>query len=361
MMGKVRTITKKIITLALLACFCPALCSCGQQTIAGTENAVAQADTSSTICPQYASVKPKFVFTYAENQAADYPTSLAAFQFAYDVHEKTKGAIQIRVYTDAELGDETDMYKELMYGGVDFMRASLSGLTQYNPTTSVLVMPYLYESSEHMWEVLDGTIGQEIMDSFEGTGMVALSWYDSGARSFYMREPVYSLEDMKNKVIRIQDSVIMEDMVRLLGATPMALEYDEIYSALQVGKVDGAENNFPSYESKGHNEVAPYYILDEHTRVPELQLISSATYERLNEEEKTIICECARKSATYERKLWKEWEEKAKQKVVDDGCQIITLTEEELAKFQKAVQPVYETYCSDYMDLIRRIQEEAGD
>ncbi|MCR4588925.1 MAG: TRAP transporter substrate-binding protein [Lachnospiraceae bacterium] len=325
----------------------------------GSENTVAEADTSATICPQYADVKPKYVFTYAENQSADYPTSLAAFRFAYQVHECTKGAIQIRVYTDAELGDETDMYKEVMYGGVDFMRASLSGLTQYNATTSVLVMPYLYKNSEHMWDVLDGEIGQEIMDSFEGTGMVALSWYDSGSRSFYMREPVYSLEDMKNKVIRIQESVIMEDMVELLGAQSVALEYDEVFSALQVGKVDGAENNFPSYESKYHYQVAPYYILDEHTRIPELQLMSQATYDRLNEEEKNIIRECAQQSAIYERQLWAEWEQTARKKVLEAGCEIITLSEPELKKFQDAVQPVYETYCSEYMDLIQRIRDAA--
>ncbi len=359
-MNRLPGICRRAAAFLLSACLLT-LSGCGQQPIAGTDNAVAEADTSATICPDFAQVKPKYIFTYAENQSADFPTSLAAFRFAYSVHERTRGAIQIRVYTDSELGDETDMYKELMYGGVDFMRASLSGLTQYNATTSVLVMPYLYESSRHMWEVLDGDIGQTIMDSFEGTGMVALSWYDSGARSFYMREPVYSLEDMKDKVIRIQDSVIMEDMIRRLGAIPLALEYDEIYAALQVGRVDGAENNFPSYESRGHNEVAPYYILDEHTRVPELQLISQSTYDRLTEDERRIIRECAQESAVYERELWAKWEEQARKKVLDDGCTIITLSEEELDKFQKAVLPIYETYCSDYMDLLEQIRAVAGE
>ncbi|MCR4587990.1 MAG: TRAP transporter substrate-binding protein [Lachnospiraceae bacterium] len=345
-----------VMVLGLIVC---SLTGCGQQKLVGSDSAVAEADTSSTICSQYADVKPKFVFTYAENQTANYPTSLAACQFAYRVHERTKGAIQIRVYTDAELGDETDMYKEVMYGGVDFMRASLSGLTQYNDVISVVVMPYLFQDSEHMWDVLDGEIGKELMDSFQGTGMVALSWYDSGARSFYLREPVYTLEDMKNKVIRIQDSVIMEDMVELLGGRSVALEYDEVYSALQVGKVDAAENNFPSYESKYHNQVAPYYLLDEHTRIPEMQLMSQASYDRLTEEEKQIILECAQESAIYERQLWAEWEETAKNKVIEEGCEIITLSEEELEKFKEAVQPVYETYCRDYMDIIDRIRAEA--
>lgn len=310
-----------------------------------------------TICEDYKYVSPKYVFSYAENQAKDYPTSLGAFRFAYLVHEKSKGRIQIRVYTDSELGDEPDLVRELTRGGLDFIRASMSGLTGYNDEANVLVMPYLYKDADHMWRILDGDIGQEIMDSFEGTGMVPLSWYDAGVRNFYSAEPIECLEDMSGKVVRIQESDIMEDIIKDLGATSYPTMFDEVYSALQTGRVDIAENNLSSYESMEHYKVAPYYIIDEHTRIPELQLISQTTYDKLTAEEKEIIESCAKESALYERQLWKEREEVSLERVMDGGCHIIYLSDEEKERFKKAVEGVYEKYCGDYMDLIYRIQE----
>lgn len=353
-----RTIRWMALLIAIAAL---GLSGCGNKPVTKSTSAIKEADTTLTICPTYADVVPKYVFMYAENQPADYPTSLGACKFAYLVHERSEGKIQIRVYTDSELGDETDGYREIQYGGVDFMRASLTGLTQFNDTANVLVMPYLYENSEHMWNVLDGEIGREVMDSFDGTGMVPLSWYDAGVRNFYMREAAYSLEDFAGKSIRIQDSAMMESIIRLLGAEPVILEYDEVYSALQVGRVDGAENNYPSYQSMGHDEVAPFYVEDEHMRIPELQLISQSTYDRLTKEEQEMVRECAQESALYERQLWAEYQEVAKQKALEDGCTIITLTEEEREKFQQAVQPVYETYAGDHMDLIERILDAASE
>ena len=135
-------------------------------SMSGCGNDSAQEEVGSeyqTLCEEYKDVSPKYVFSYAENQAKDYPTSLGAMRFAYLVHEKSKGRIQIRVYTDAELGDEPDLVRELTRGGIDFVRASMSGLTEYNDEANVLVMPYLYKDADHMWKVLDGDIGQEIM------------------------------------------------------------------------------------------------------------------------------------------------------------------------------------------------------
>jgi tripartite ATP-independent transporter DctP family solute receptor len=253
-----------------------------------------------------------------------------------------KGRIQIRVYTDSELGDEPDLVRELTRGGLDFIRASMSGLTEYNDEANVLVMPYLYKDADHMWKVLDGDIGQEIMDSFDGTGMVALSWYDAGVRNFYSDEPINCLEDMSGKVVRIQDSDIMDDIIKSLGAIPYPTMFDEVYSALQTGRVDIAENNLSSYESMEHYKVAPYYIVDEHTRIPELQLISQTTYDKLTDEEKDIIVSCARESAMYERQLWKEREKVSLERVMDGGCHIIYLSDEEKERFKKAVEGVYE-------------------
>lgn len=341
---------KKLLVLSIVSLVCMGAVACTDRE--------AQVDYDSpynTICEEYKNVRPKYVFSYAENQAKDYPTSLGAFRFAYLVHQKSKGRIQIRVYVDGELGDEQELAKKMQQGGLDFMRASMAGLTSYSPESQVLIMPYLYKDSDHMWRVLDGEIGQEIMHSFNGSGMVALSWYDAGVRNFYSDTPIYCLEDMNGRVVRTQASDVMEDVIRCLGATTYPTEYDEVYSALQTGRVDTAENNFASFESMEHYKVAKYYILDGHMRIPELQLISQTTYDKLTDEEKEIIESSAKESAIYERQLWLEREEISRQKIIDEGCIIIELSDEEKERFRAAVQPVYKKYCGPYMNLIETI------
>ena len=155
------------------------------------------------------------------------------------------------------------------FGGVDFARVSLSPLAEFVPKLNVLQMPYLYTGREHMWKVLEGPIGTDFMNSFGGSSLVPLSWYDAGARNFYSTAgPIESLDDMKGLKIRVQESELMMDTIQALGATPVPMAFGDVYSGLQTGEIDGAENNWPSYESTRHYEVAKYFTLDEHTRVP---------------------------------------------------------------------------------------------
>ncbi len=299
---------------------------------------------------------PEFVLTYAENQAEDYPTTQGAYRFAELVRERTEGKVEIRISPGAVMGDEQAVVEQLQFGGVDFTRASLSSLGDKDPKLNVLQMPYLYTGPEHMWAVLDGDIGDEFLRSFENLELVALSWYDAGARNFYTSEkPITCLEDFQGMNIRVQEAELMADMVEALGAHAVPLTYMDVYSALQTGKIDGAENNWPSYESENHYEVARYYTVDEHTRVPEVQLIARSTWDKLPQEYQKIIKECALESAKYERLLWQEREKASEKKVRDAGCQVIELSAEEKARFQAAVTPVYEKYCLDYVDLIDKI------
>lgn len=207
-----------------------------------------------------------------------------------------------------------------------------------------------------MWKVLEGDIGDDFLDSFDGSDLVALSWYDAGARSFYNSEkPIRKPEDLKGMKIRVQESVMMGRMIEMIGAIAVPTPYDEVYSALQTGKIDGAENNWPSYESANHYEVAKYFTLDEHTRVPELQIVSEVTWEKLTPEYQQIIRECAQESARYERRLWKKRSEASAEKVRAAGCEVTTLTPEEKQRFQEAVTPIYGEFCGDYVDLIDEI------
>lgn len=301
---------------------------------------------------------PEFVLTYAENQAEDYPTTKGAYYFADLVRERTDGKVEIRVRANGVLGDEQDIVSQIRFGGIDFSRVSLSSIDDI-PRLNVLQLPYLYTDADHMWRVLDGDIGNSYMEDFAGSDIVPLSWYDAGARSFYTsQKPITCLEDVAGMRIRVQDNKMMVRMIELLSATAVPLGYAEVYSAFEKGEIDGAENNWPSYESVGHYEVAKLYCVDEHTRVPELQIISQVTWNKLPEEYQQVIKECAVESALYERKLWAQREEKSRETVIQAGTEVIELSVDEKKKFREAVAPLYEEYCADYMDDVNDIINE---
>lgn len=301
---------------------------------------------------------PDYVFLYAENQPKDYPTTLGAEYFAELVKERTNGKIQILVKCEGELGVEKDIIQQLQYGGVDFARISLSQLAERIPEMNVLQMPYIYRDSKHMWSVLDGELGQCFMDMTKDKKMISLSWYDAGARNFYSAlKPITCLEDVQGMKIRVQESALMADMITAMGGIPMKIEYEEVYSSLQRGIVDAAENNWSSYMYMHHNEVAGYFTVDEHTRVPELQLCSEYTWNKLTEEQQQIIMECAKESALYERELWKEKEGISRQEAYSEGVQIYALNYTEKKRFQEAMAEVYDKYCGEYVDLVEAVND----
>lgn len=304
-------------------------------------------------------VTPEYVFTYAENQTEDYPTTQGAYYFARLVNERTEGRVRIRVYANAKLGDENSILEQIRFGGIDFARCSLSVMTAFSKMANVLMLPYLYSDAEHMWKVLEGEIGSEVAGTFVEAGVIPLSWYDAGVRNFYFTDPVSSLEEMRGLVVRVQPAEMLEDMIECIGASALPLRYEDVYSAIQIGNADGAENNWSSYDAMRHNEVAPYYLLDEHMRIPEMQIISSVTWELLSDEDRETIRECAVLSAQYERKLWLEREEEARLRVLEQGTKEIVLSAEEKQKFRDAMAPLYEKYCSEYMDIVKRIRDMA--
>ena len=299
---------------------------------------------------------PDYVLTYADNQPADYPTTQGAQYFADLVRERTGGKVVIQVKADGEYGTEQEVWQQLAIGGVDFARLSLSVLTDDLPKLNVLMLPYLYRDAGHMWRVLDGDIGEEFLQAFAEGGCVGLSWYDAGARSFYSRQPIRSLADLAGKTVRVQDSPVILEMIRLLGAVPETTAYSDVYAAFQTGQIDAAENNWPAYYSMDHYKVARYYTLDEHSRVPEIQLASARTWNALPQEYRSILRECAAESAQYERGLWEQEEAAARTAALAAGCREITLAQEELERFRQLVQPLYEKYCSDYLPLVEEIR-----
>lgn len=301
-------------------------------------------------------VEPEYVFTYAENHAEDYPTTQGAYRFAQLVRERSGGRIEIEVSAAAALGDEISVIEQVQFGGIDFARVAGSSLSEFIPRLTILQLPYLYRDSAHMWQVLDGPIGDSFLEAGEGSGMVLLSWYDAGARSIYNSvRPIRCLEDMAGMTIRVQESGLMEETINALGGRAMPMAFSEVYSALETGLVDGAENNWSSYESMRHYEAAPYFTLDEHMRVPELQLMSEATWKKLSPEDQELIRTCARESALYERGLWSERERGAEERMRESGCIVTELSAEEKERFRQAVMPVYEKYSGSEMDIVDAI------
>ena len=308
--------------------------------------------------PTAAEPQPELILRYAENQPEDYPTTKAALAFAEMVARRTDGRVKVVVYSGGELGGELSVIEQMQFGGIDFARLSLSVLAADLPKLNVLQLPCLYEDAAHMWRVLDGPIGEEFLRVFAERDMVGLSWYDAGARSFYARQPVRSLNDLQGKTIRVQDSQIVIDMIRLLGAVPETTAYSDVYSALETGQIDAAENNWPAYYSMEHYKVARYYMADEHSRVPEVQLASGRTWDALPEEYRQTLQACARASAQYERQLWAQEETAARKAALAGGCQELPLPEEEMQNFRQLVQPLYRKYCADYLPLVEEIQAE---
>ena len=307
-------------------------------------------------CASTETNEPEFVLTYAENQAQNYPTSLGGERFAELVKERTEGKVIIQVKYAGEYGTDEEVVSQMQFGGIDFARVSLAVIADEVPVLNVLQLPFLYEDAAHMWRILDGEIGQELLDTLLEDELVGLSWYDAGARSFYSTKPIRELADLKGMTVRVQNSQLAMDMIRLLGAKPVYVDHNDVHYSFETRKIDAAENNWPVYQYMDHYMVAKYYTVVEHTRVPDVQIASKRIWEILPEEYREIILECARESALYQRNLWVRNDIFARATVIDSGCEVIFLTSDQKKEFQDAVAPLYEKHCADHLDLIQEIR-----
>lgn len=286
-----------------------------------------------------------------------YPTVEGVKAMAEEVKEKTGGRICIEVFPSAQLGEEKDTIEQTQFGVIDMVRASFGTFNDIVPVTQLFSLPYLFRSEEHMHNVLDGPIGEEVGAKFEEHDLVALAYYDGGARSFYnSQKPIESIEDLEGMKFRVMQNDVFVDMMDALGANATPMPYGEVYSAIQTGVIDGAENNYPSYDSSGHAEVAKYFTLDQHLMVPEVVAVSKMTWDKLSSEDQEIMREAARNSAELQRQLWADQEAASEEKVVEAGSEIIK--EIDKTPFIEAMAPVYEKYVTspEDQDLVERIQ-----
>lgn len=348
------SLKKLAVLITVLVAITALASSCGlsaekQETPGGSVNATVKAPT-----PRPA--EEQTVFRLADNWSKDYPSVLGDKEFARLVEERSNGKLKIIVYHDAVLGDEKSVVEQMQLGGIDFARVNSAVLAKISGKVTVLSLPYLFRDSEHLWDVLLGPIGDEILASLSESGIQGLAYYDSGSRSFYSKKPMSSISDLKGMKIRVQQSEAFESIIRVLGATPVPMVFGDVYNALQKGDIDGAENNWSSYYYTNHYKVARYYILDEHTRNPEVLISSSKVMDTLSEEEKQIIISSAKDSVKFQRKEWDKVEKNSQESIKKSGAVIIPLSSEERAALQKIIAPLYEIYGKDYKDLIERIR-----
>lgn len=229
-------------------------------------------------------------------------------------------------------------------------------MSNFEPAMNVLALPYLYPDGDYMFDVLQSKIGDGILEGLEPYGLVGLTWYDAGARSFYTREtPVRNPEDLKGLRIRVLESQMYMDLVKSLGGSPTPIPWGDVYSALQTGVVDSAENGVSGWYANSHHEVAPYFVVDEHSRIPELIIMSKLTWDRLSPEDQKIIREAAIESTDLQREAWAKMEKNSEEKAIELGATVIHLSDEEKESFRDAVADLYPKFRKGYEELVDSI------
>jgi len=274
--------------------------------------------------------------------AADYPNGRGMDRFGELVMQRTNNRIRMRTFHSAQLGQQDEAIQQMRLGAIDFGNFNLSPFNNLAPSTNVVTLPFLFRDVAHSHAAIDGVAGQEIARDLEAIGIIALAWYDAGARSIYTTRPVRTPADLRGMKIRVQTSDLWIDLMRALGANPTPLPFGEVFTSLQSGVVDGAENNWPSYESTRHFEVARFYTTTEHSNVPEVLAVSRQRWQRLNDVERNTLRDAARESAVFQRQLWAEREQVSRARVIAAGTTVIEITDR--APWSALMAPVYEKY-----------------
>jgi tripartite ATP-independent transporter DctP family solute receptor len=296
------------------------------------------------------------VIKLAHGLNPSHPVHQAMLFLSERVSEKSNGRMRIDIYPSEQLGSERECLELLQIGSIAMTKVSCSVLEGFVPAMSVLSLPYLFKNEEHRFKILEGEIGKQLLLKGEKYWLRGLCYYDAGNRSFYTKDkPVLSPSDLEGLKIRTQESQTSMKMVQALGGSPTPIAWGELYSALQQGVVDGAENNPPSFHLSRHYEVCRFYCLDEHTGVPDVLLISTKIWHGLSPELKELLQEAADESAVYQKKLWKDATQLALDEVQKSGVKIYY---PDKRLFIEKVKPIYEEYKSqpEIYQIIQRIK-----
>ena len=291
-------------------------------------------------------------------QVVSHPVHQAMIFLGKRLEEKSGGKIKVKVYPNQQLGTERELLELLQIGSVGMTKVSAASLEAFSPEISVLGLPYLFRDDAHITQVLEGEIGKELLLSTEKYWLRGLCFYDAGKRSFYSKtKPITTPADLTGLKVRVQESKMAINMVRGMGGSPTPVSYGELYTALQQGIVDAAENNPPSFYNSRHYEVCKFYSIDEHTAIPDVVLVSTKVWSELSPEQQVWLQEAADESAVYQTKLWKEAVEEALREVQKAGVEISYPSKE---PFLEKVAAVYAQVFQEQKQLealVQRIQQ----
>ncbi|HKO09887.1 MAG TPA: TRAP transporter substrate-binding protein [Alphaproteobacteria bacterium] len=306
-----------------------------------------------------AAAQEKMVFKDSDVHPPGYPTVVAVEEMGKKLAAATSGRLSIQIFPSMQLGGEKEAIEQAQVGAIQLARVSVGALGPVVDDLNVFNLPFLFRSVEHMRKVIDGPIGQELLDRVTNnpnTHLIGLCWMDAGARSMYdTKRPIKSIEDMKGLKVRVMGNPMFVDMMNALGANGVPMGYDQVFSALQTGVVDGAENNPPSFVFDNHYQVAKHFTLTEHLIVPEILVFSRKTWDGLSKDDQALIAKLARAAQLEERTLWDAKEKDAFDKMTAAGIDVERIADK--TPFQQAVKPVWDKYGAKYADLIKRIGE----
>jgi tripartite ATP-independent transporter DctP family solute receptor len=274
-----------------------------------------------------------------------YPVSEAMKSFVEQVAKSTSGRYNIELFNSGTLGDQPKAVQMLKSGEIDVAEFSSGPLSDAVPGIKVLNLPFLFTDSAHMFRHLDGKLGERFSANLKSAGFVVLGWYDGGGRSFYCVKPVSNIRDLAGMNIRVQQSEVYIEMVKLMDAKPVALPFKDVLGALEQGKVDCAENNLPSYESTGHYKVAKNVYMTNHVISPEALVVSTKLWDKLSKEDKAAFTEAGAKSAILMRELWNKRVAAALETTTKQGSQFVKVRD--ASPMVRRMGPLYGKYMAD--------------
>lgn len=298
----------------------------------------------------------------AHNLAIDHPVHQGIQHFADRLKALSGGQITCQIYPSAQLGSETVCLERLQSGSLDFAKVSTAPVSNFVPVMNVFSLPYLFDNEAHYWQTLNGEIGGDLLESIQtndagkNSGLVGICYFDAGSRNFYSKEPINQPSDLQGKTIRVMRDPVAIAMVEAMGGNPSPMAFGELYSALQQGNVQAAENNPPSFVQSKHLEVCNHFSFDHHSRIPDIFLASSTLWDKLSDQEKEWVHTASREASLHQRQLWKSGTEEALKTMAEQGIEIHRPS---LKPFQEASAPVIEKFAkgdvAEYVDRIRKL------
>jgi len=307
------------------------------------------------IVPLVAAPPEPRILRLAELHPADHPTTRGDLEFARRVAELTRGRVLVEVYHSGVLGDELSVMEQLSFGGIDLARVSIASVEPFHRPLAALFMPYLYRDENHMWRVLTGPVGRQLLNDLRGGGLVGIGWFEAGARSFYTAgSPVRRASDLRGLRIRVQESPPMIALVQAFGAKAQPMAFPSVYSGLRTREIDGAENNLATYYASGHYQGAPFFTLDEHARLPEMLIGSPVTFSQVSREDQSLIRLAAADAAVFQRVAWSVYEAEILTKLKAAG--VTFLEPLDLESWQRQARRIWTQQSPEVRELLKRIQ-----